>query len=304
MARTLAFPTKRADLLKVSPKNIIVNVAENGRAFPYSKGDVIDLLVDLRSGRGILQPVTVKPFKTSDGGAGLKLVAGYRRFYAATQYALENPDYLLPCIIEEPKDDLETLEINVRENVARKDLSPIDLGRIVQRFLEAKRTKEQVAEILACSVANVTQHLKLVEELTEREQALVHKRTLTADDAFSLLKVPATEREKVIETILEAEGKKLATEPVAVNGESGPARRVKVSSKGAEIRKAAREAGASVALRMPEFKKYLKEAIEVDGPGSNKGEVALKGAILEFLAGEITEKQMDNRFNQFCKVKG
>ena len=70
------------------------------------------------------------------------------------------------------------------------------------------------------------------------------------------------------------------------------------------VRDAARDAGAKVSMRMPEFKKYLQEAIDEDGPGSNKGEVALKKKLLEFLDGKFTGRTMDNHFNTNCKMKG
>ena len=39
-----------------------------------------------------------------------------------------------------------------------------------------------------------------------------------------------------------------------------------------------REAGTNVgSVRMPEFKKYLQQAIDEDGPGSNKGESGVEG---------------------------
>jgi ParB/RepB/Spo0J family partition protein len=293
MARALTIPYKELRGFKVSPKDLIIDEEKNGRAFPYEKEDLEDLLQDFRNGLGIKQAITAKPYDTGNGNS-LEVVAGYRRARAAQIYLKDDPEFLVPCILEKPEDDLQTLILNIRENVVRKDLSPIDLGRNAERLVGMGKSAEEAGEILGCSDAQVTQHIKLVTELDENTQILIHKRKITADDAFNLLKVSPENRGGVVETIQE----ELAEE------ESSPPSKKPKGARSAKIRCAAREAGGKIPLKLSEFKKYLQEAIDEEGPGSNKGEVELKKGILKFLAGELSQRTLDNKFNDFCKVRG
>jgi ParB/RepB/Spo0J family partition protein len=261
---------------------------ENGRAFPYTKNDIKDLLGDFEAGRGIQTPLTAKPYEDEEGKKGLKLVAGYRRLYAALEFSKDHPEFQVPVVLEKPEGDLATLILNIRENVARKDLSHIDLGHDAQRLVGLGQSKEQAAEILGVSPAQVGTHIQMVTELDEDTQLLIHEGRLTGADALDILKLPADERKAFIaEHIAEKEAAK----------ESGG----KVKS----VREKAREKGANVgSVKLSEFKRYLEDVIETDGPGSNKGQVEISKSLLEYFAGKLTQKQLDNRFEKFCRVKG
>lgn len=318
MARSFSFDSKRFEGFSVSPTDLTIDYAENGRTFPYTPEDIQDLLEDFQNGKGINQPVLVKPWKTDFSPKGLKVVAGYRRVYAALEWTKTNPEFTVPVIIEDPEDPLEELILNIRENVARKDLSHIDLGTNAQRLQAQGMTNEEISGVLGVSPAQVTQHIKLVVELPERLQFLVHigkaKGGITADDAFAVLKLPAEERLGFVEKHLKGVGDEVIeadNEERAVSGDednggifqggSGSSVARGVGS----IRSAVRAAGGNVgSVRLPEFKKYLQQALDEDGPGSNKGEVGLKESLLDYLSGELTEKQLDNRFEKFCKQKG
>lgn len=314
MARSFSFNSQRFEGFRVSPKDLTVDFEDNGRAFPYELEDIQDLLEDFKEGKGVQSPITVKPWKTEASPKGLKVVAGYRRLYAALEWLKTDPEFTVPVIINDPEDPLEELILNIRENVVRKDLSHIDLGHDAQRLQGLGMKNEEIAEVLGVSPAQVSQHIKLVVELPEAIQRLVHigkaKGGITADDAFALLKAPAEERLGIIQRVLggnanellqEAEEGEEANEETPSVEPSSPTR----SATRPSIREAVRETGANVgSVRMPEFKRYLQQAIDEDGPGSNKGEVGLKESLLDFLKGELTEKQLDNRFEKFCKQKG
>lgn len=304
MARTFDIETSRFEGLKAFPRDVQLDHEQNGRAFPYTLADIPDLLADLEAGIGIKQPIICKPVKTEDGKKTLQAIAGNRRLYAARVYGDRNPEYKIPIIIQEPKDSLEELVLNARENVSRKDLSPIDEGHVAQRLLALGMSKEDAGKVLEVSPAQIGQRIKLVEELSERVQHLIHRKNLTADDGLNLLKVPPDDRDRLIEKILEDQGRGIEQSNVSVDGESGPAKRARVSNKTNAIREAARDSGAKISIRMPELKKYLQEAIDEDGPGSNKGEVQLKVKLLAYLNGELKARTLDDWFNRCCRVKG
>jgi ParB/RepB/Spo0J family partition protein len=300
MARTLSIESKRFEGREVYPRDLIVNEEENGRAFPYTVTDVADILEDLEAGRGIMQAITVVPVKT-ETGPSLKVIIGYRRWFAANEYGKTHPDFMIPCVLETDKykSEVDILIDNLRENVAKKGLTIIDFGKAADR-LSGFKTQKEIKEILGLgSEAQVSQALKLVNELPEAVQVKVHKGEITADDAFTLLKVK--DPEKRAEVVAQV----LAT-PVSEPKEEGEPQELKTprGARSAAIREAAEEAGAVITMKMPGFKKYLNEAIEEEGPGSNHGEVELKKKILLRLEGTISDKQLDNAFGKYCREKG
>lgn len=321
MARSFSFPSKRFEGFSINPQDITVQWDDNGRAFPYTQEDIQDLISDFQSGQGIQQPVVVKPWKTEDNPKGLKVIAGFRRLYAAQTWQREHDEaFTIPVIIEEPDSRRGELVLNIRENVARKDLSHIDLGHNALLLQGQGMNNEEISEVLGVSPAQVTQHLKLVVELPEVVQMAIHRGQLTADDAYALLKVPAEDRlrffNKHIKEINDTSTENGSTGSAdnsddsseSLEGEArsnAPAGPSKGSKGRTSIRERVRESGVNVGgVRMPGFKKYLQMALDAEGPGSNKGEVELKRSLLSYLEGDLTDKQLDNRFEKFCKIKG
>lgn len=327
----LEFLYKRGEVIQVSPLNVAFDEENNGRAFLYRLEDLQDLLIDLRSGRGIIAPIWCS---LTDGG--LRLVAGTRRLLAALEYLKEgNPKYLIKVLLVSPKDDLDALEMNARENAGRKNLSIIDQGYIAKSLREEPtrtggRTLDQIARILNVSPAQVNQSIKLVTELPMHVQRAIHEGKVTADDALVTLKVPDPEKRAELVESLDKPEPEYKTITVSEWPEGGTKLIEAFEEKIAQVvddeeaknavpfsspdpppdpepptpRQAARAAGAKVSLRMPELKKYLQVAIEEDGPGSNKGEITLKKALLDFIAGKFGEKKMDSVFYDNCKFGG
>ena len=335
MASIRNFPYKRFEGMKIPAKDLVIVSEDNGRTFPYSLNDIQDLLEDFRAGIGILQPIIVTALDKDK----VKVAAGYRRAYAAQEFSKESPEFLVPCVLVDSADDTKTLELNIKENTNRIDPSFIDRANNADRLLAAGKSTEEVAGILRCSPAQVGQYMKVVRELEPRLQFLVHTRVMTADAALNLIKEFAPEdRGAVIDKILEDQANKILDDEVAAavdqerpelseapgTGDNLPPKRKKESTKldsvpqeepGAPkkgsvtanaVRRAKEDVGGEVSSsrKMPELKRYLQEAIDEEGPGSNQGEVAVKKALLEWLSGKLGTKALDNRFGNNCKVKG
>lgn len=153
----------------------------------------------LRDGQA--QPVLVRPAMNGDGViGGYLLVSGNRRLAAAKMAGFN----LLAMVMD--LDDDQADRIALAENIKRRNLSAIELANKIAEVRSRKGWQgadhtAQVAEYFGVSPAQITQHEKLV-ALPEDIQGLVHRREMTVDAAYTLLKVPAgVERDAAIEVI-------------------------------------------------------------------------------------------------------
>src|SRR5271165_5597756 len=120
--------------------------------------------------RGLLQPVLVRP----RAGGTYELIAGERRWRAAQIAGLQ----AIPALVR-PRDDAETLELALIENMAREDLNPIEEARACAALVEElDLTREQVALRVGRSRAAVSNLMRLlglpdqIQAITEIADAL------------------------------------------------------------------------------------------------------------------------------------
>jgi ParB family transcriptional regulator, chromosome partitioning protein len=69
----------------------------------------------------VLEPILVRPVPVGKDGTRFEIVAGERRFRAATEASLGT----VPVIVRELS-DAKALELAVIENLLRQDLNPIE----------------------------------------------------------------------------------------------------------------------------------------------------------------------------------
>ena len=91
--------------------------------------------------RGVLQPVLVRPLPS--GESGYELVAGERRFRAATAVGLDD----IPVVIKK-LDDEDAVEISILENLQREDLNPVEETEAILGLLSI-RLRRSRAEVIA-----------------------------------------------------------------------------------------------------------------------------------------------------------
>ena len=115
--------------------------------------------------KGVLQPIIVRPLK---GNGSYEIVAGYRRYQAATAAGLKN----IPAIIEE-FDDEAALEVAITENSQREDVNPIDEALGFKRMLNAGTEIETIAAKIARPVSYVLGRIKLLDLCKEAQQAVL-----------------------------------------------------------------------------------------------------------------------------------
>lgn len=141
-------------------------------------GDLEELKESIKD-KGVIQPITL----TTD----LRLLAGGRRFTACTELGFAT----IPAIIREVADDIDVLEIELFENMHRKDFTWQERVNITAKIDELQRKKNpnwgqsKTAELMGKSVGIVNKDLQLAKAITIMPELAECK---TADDAFKMIK--------------------------------------------------------------------------------------------------------------------
>ena len=114
-----------AEELRSLPTELIVPNPRQPRQ-EFDEQSLVALSESIR-GRGILQPVLVRPV----AGGTYELIAGERRWRAATLAGLNE----IPALVR-AHDDAASLEIALIENMAREDLNPVEEARACAALTE------------------------------------------------------------------------------------------------------------------------------------------------------------------------
>jgi ParB family chromosome partitioning protein len=140
--------------------------------------EALQALADSVKERGVLQPVLVRPRP----GGSYELVAGERRWRAARLAGLET----LPALVQQ-RDDAQSLEDALIENMAREDLNPVEAARAVAGLVEELGlTREAVGRRVGRSRVAVSNLLRLL-DLPDEALALVEDGSLTEGHGRALL---------------------------------------------------------------------------------------------------------------------
>jgi ParB family chromosome partitioning protein len=128
--------------------------------------------------QGVLQPVLVRPKL----GGTYELIAGERRWRAAKMAGMET----IPALVRD-RQDAETLELALIENMAREDLTPVEEARACAALVEELGlTREEVGRRVGrgrVAVSNLMRLLDLPDEVID----LLEARSLSEGHGRALL---------------------------------------------------------------------------------------------------------------------
>lgn len=140
--------------------------------------DKIDELANSIAEKGMVQPVTVRPYEGK-----YQLVTGERRLRAVQVLGLEE----LPAYILNIESDEDMMELSIIENIHRENLNPIDIANGYRRLIEeCNLTQEQVAHKVGKDRATVTNFLRLL-KLPKRIQKSAQNGEISMGHARALL---------------------------------------------------------------------------------------------------------------------
>ena len=139
--------------------------------------DALQALADSVSESGVLQPILVRP-----RGTGYELVAGERRWRAAQLAGLAT----VPAVVTD-RDDAESLETAVIENMAREDLNPVEEARAVSALVDdAGLSREQVGKRVGRSRSAISNLIRIL-DLPPEAVTLIESGALSEGHGRALL---------------------------------------------------------------------------------------------------------------------
>ncbi len=140
--------------------------------------EALAALADSLGERGVLQPVLLRPL----AGGSYEIVAGERRWRAAQLAGLET----IPAIVRD-RDDAESLEVALIENVARENLNPVEESRAIAALVEELGlTREAVGKRIGRSRVAVSNLLRIL-DLPDEALALLESGALSEGHGRALL---------------------------------------------------------------------------------------------------------------------
>lgn len=157
--------------------------------------------------KGILQPILLRP-----NGKGFILVCGERRFRAAGSAGLLD----IPAVIRELTDD-EALELQIIENLQRKDVHPMEEAVAFKSLLEKKNwTVEEVAHRIGKNQTYVRQRIRL-SQLSTKWQKIFFKNGIFINDALRICVLPEKQQKDLYDDCVDPDDEKSDHPKIQIN---------------------------------------------------------------------------------------
>jgi len=156
-------------------------------------GPDFEELVESVKEHGILEPLVVRMLKTGF----YEIVAGERRFRAAEQAGLK----AVPTVIR-PLTDEQAYEVQLIENIQRKDLSDMEKARMLDYMVKNFNcTQEVLAKKLGKNQNWISRHLAMLQIPNIIPRGIMEKGEITEYQAREILAAPENKQQEIIDEI-------------------------------------------------------------------------------------------------------
>ena len=177
LSSLLGDTSKKIETNKVSIKDLTRNKYQPRKHF--SKESIEELTNSIKE-QGVIQPIVVRPDKTTDGK--YEIIAGERRWLASQNAGLHE----IPVVVLNI-DDVKSLEFAIVENVQRQDLNAIEEARGYQRLVDDfSYNQEKLSKFIGKSRSYIANSLRLL-SLPEEILSMVERGLLSAGHARTLI---------------------------------------------------------------------------------------------------------------------
>ena len=172
--------SKKIETNKVSINDLVRNQFQPRKNF--NKENLEELTNSIKE-QGVIQPIVVRPNKTSDGK--YEIIAGERRWLASQNAGLHEVPVVVLNI-----DDVKSLEFAIVENVQRQDLNPIEEAKGYQRLIDDfNYNQDKLSKFIGKSRSYIANSLRLL-SLPEEVLTMVEQGNLSSGHARSLIGLP------------------------------------------------------------------------------------------------------------------
>jgi ParB family transcriptional regulator, chromosome partitioning protein len=241
------------------------------RANPYQPRqefrpeELADLEASLRI-NGLLQPITVRP---APNGTGFELIAGERRFRAATRLGWTE----IPAIVRET-DDRTLLTLAMVENLQRADLDPIEEADGYHRLMEEfDLSQQEVADVVGKDRSTVANALRL-RQLPAAVRRLLQEKQLSAGHARAML--PLVTERAITDLARETVAQGFSVREVERRVQAGRAKPPTTGRKAASAAPAPTESSTAEVRRIEELlRRKLQTGVQIHLTGRDRGEVRI-----------------------------
>ena len=177
LSSLLGDASKKIEKNKIAINDLIRNKFQPRKNF--NKESLEELTNSIRE-RGVIQPIIVRPEKSSDGKH--EIIAGERRWLASQNAGLHE----VPVVILNV-DDEKSLEFAIVENVQRQDLNPIEEAKGYQKLIDNfNYNQEKLSKFIGKSRSYIANSLRLL-SLPDEVLLFVEQGHLSAGHARSLI---------------------------------------------------------------------------------------------------------------------
>lgn len=268
-------------LFRMLPEEIDAEDAANTRSVTHTPEEIETTARSIMD-EGQLEPVLVR----RAGGDKLTMVAGFGRRKAVvlinSTLRPDPPTKLLCRLFDGNAED--AMKAGFRENMDRKELTPIDIAEGCRKFQDQFGwSRQRCAEFFKKTVAYLGPLGKLL-RLDEPLKAAVANGTLGVAAALDLAKLPEEQRQEVVAAATDPETGKVDAAPIA-----------------AAVRVQAQDDGKGKVRTVKEIKRFLAAPLDPAEYAGRKSVRFLADTFIEYINGKITERDMIAAFDEHCR---
>lgn len=159
----------------------------------FNEKGIGELAESIKAAGGLIQPVAVRPLSKTPDIDGYEIIAGERRVRACRQLGEET----VPCLLKTGLSDVQVAALALSENIAREDLSPVEVGEAISRMRkEFNLTQSELSDVIGATRDQISR-LEGVSRLPAEIQEMIHRGDLKLGHAKCLMSGRLTRQEKI-----------------------------------------------------------------------------------------------------------